>query len=116
MTCDRPIPDKSYLSRAVEISIHIGLVALLVAAAGVGLGVSTALVQPMARTVGITISGAKTLAPWVGVVNWLSYARWTRGVVAALTISNRFFKRHGSTPVQTGYNSAFMGKSVPRSE
>ena len=32
MTSDRPIPDKSYLSRAVEISIHIGLVALLVAA------------------------------------------------------------------------------------
>ena len=32
MTSDRPIPDKSYLSRAVEIFIHIGLVALLVAA------------------------------------------------------------------------------------
>jgi predicted PurR-regulated permease PerM len=31
MTSDRPIPDKSYLSRAVEISIHIGLVILLVA-------------------------------------------------------------------------------------
>src|SRR6516225_8480288 len=32
MTSDRPIPDKSYLSRAVEVSIHIGLVVLLVAA------------------------------------------------------------------------------------
>jgi predicted PurR-regulated permease PerM len=32
VTPDQPIPDKSYLSRAVEISIHIGLVALLVAA------------------------------------------------------------------------------------
>jgi hypothetical protein len=52
----------------------------------------------------------------VGVVNWLSYAGWTRVVVSTLTISNRFFKRHRSTPVQTGYNSAFMGKSVPRSE
>jgi hypothetical protein len=32
MTADQPIPDRSHLSRAVEISIHIGLVALLVAA------------------------------------------------------------------------------------
>jgi hypothetical protein len=36
--------------------------------------------------------------------------------VSALTISNRFLKRHLSTPVQTGHNSAFMGKSVPRSD
>jgi predicted PurR-regulated permease PerM len=32
MTPDPPIPDKSYLSRAVEVSIHIGLVAVLVGA------------------------------------------------------------------------------------
>jgi predicted PurR-regulated permease PerM len=32
MISDRPIVDKSYLSRAVEVSIHIGLVILLVAA------------------------------------------------------------------------------------
>jgi len=32
MTSQRPMPDKSYLNRAVEISIHIGLVALLAAA------------------------------------------------------------------------------------
>ena len=32
MTSDPPMPDKSYLNRALEISIHIGLVALLVAA------------------------------------------------------------------------------------
>jgi len=32
MTADQPIPDRSHLSRAVEVSIHIGLVALLVAA------------------------------------------------------------------------------------
>ena len=32
MTYDRPMLDKSYLSRALEVSIHIGLVALLAAA------------------------------------------------------------------------------------
>ena len=32
MTSYRPIPDKAYLNRAVEVSIHLGLVALLAAA------------------------------------------------------------------------------------